>query len=251
VINDYFDVKIDEVNKPRRIIIDRVIPRRGAMVLHQILTGSGIVLAAFVAWQAGSLKLALIHPIVAAFLWFYSTSYKRRLFTGNLIIAFLSGFVILIVALYEQHLFSITESVAVAPAYTIFVIVFFYFLFSFFISLSRELVKDMEDIEGDRKYNCRTVPIVYGISKTKISVYLILGLVMVMLIYFQWMQLNGKDFVSALTIFTTLEFPMLVAIYLLKSAAAPKDFSLVSSVLKIVMFMGILSMVYFYIVMIK
>ncbi len=249
VINDYFDVKIDEVNKPKRIFIDRVIPRRAAMLLHQFLSGSGIIIAIYVAWQAGSLKLALIHPLVAAFLWFYSTGYKRRLLAGNIIVAFLSGFVVLIVAIYEQHLFSLTDSSAVAPAYSIFIITFFYFVFSFLVSFARELVKDMEDIEGDRKYNCKTVPIVFGIEKTKWLTYFLLGLVLTMLIYFQWMQVNGNDFVSALTIFTTLEFPVLITFYLLKKASGPLQFSAVSSVLKIIMFMGIMSMVYFYFIM--
>ncbi|MGB3074441.1 MAG: geranylgeranylglycerol-phosphate geranylgeranyltransferase, partial [Chitinophagales bacterium] len=158
VINDYFDVKIDAINKPRRIFIDRTIKRRSAMLLHQALTGAGVLLGFYVAWKAGNIRLGFIHPIVSGLLWFYSTGYKRQLLIGNIIISFLTALVILIVALYEQHLFK-PDTIAVnAAAYTIFILVFFYFLFAFLISLVRELVKDMEDVKGDELYGCKTLP---------------------------------------------------------------------------------------------
>src|SRR5437868_93848 len=103
IINDYFDVKMDEVNKPKRIFIDRTIHHRTAILLHQFLTGAGVLLAFYVAWWAGNFKLGFINVIVAAFLWFYSSGFKKRVLIGNVIVAFLSAFVIPIVVLYEKH----------------------------------------------------------------------------------------------------------------------------------------------------
>jgi len=251
VINDYFDVQLDEVNKPRRIFIDRTIQRRSAMLIHQFLTGTGVLLALYVAWRAGNLKLGLIHPIVAGFLWFYSTGYKRRLLIGNILVAFLTALVVIIVGLYEKNLFNPRTIHAAQAASSIIIIVFYYFIFSFLVSLARELVKDMEDIKGDKQFGCRTVPIAIGIEKTKWIVYGILGVVLLLLFYIQSLEISGRDFVSALTIFTTIEFPIFITAYLLSKAHAQKQFSGVSTVLKIVMFMGILSMLYFYFLMAK
>lgn len=249
VINDYFDVKIDAINKPRRIFIDRTIKRRTAMLLHQILTGTGVVVGFYVAWKAGNIRLGFIHPIVAGLLWFYSTGYKRQMFIGNLIVSFLTALVVMIVALFERHLFH-PESVAInAAAYTIFILVFFYFLFAFLISMVRELVKDMEDVEGDERYGCKTLPVVLGVQKTKGVVYAITALMVAFLLYLQIRQASGGDFISVLNLFTMLELPLGISMYLLYKADSQKQFSLVSSVIKIVMLMGILTMVYFYYLM--
>ena len=251
VINDYFDVKIDSINKPQRIFIDRTIKRRTAMLLHQTMTGAGILIAFYVAWKSGNLKLAFIHPIVAGLLWFYSTGYKRQMLIGNVIVSFLTALVVLIVALYERQLFY-PESVMVNRAsYTIFIIIFFYFIFAFLISMVRELVKDMEDIEGDARYNCKTLPIVIGIQKTKVVVYAITAVIVALLIYLQVQQARGGDINSVLNLFTTLEVPLGISMYLLYKADSQKQFSLISNVIKIVMFMGILTMVYFYYLMQK
>lgn len=249
VINDYFDVKIDAVNKPRRIFIDRTIKRRSAMLLHQLLSGAGILLGFYVAWKAGNIRLGFIHPIVAALLWFYSTGYKRQLLIGNVIISLLTALVILIVALYEQHLFKPESAAVNAAAYTIFILVFFYFLFAFLISMMRELVKDMEDVEGDMRYGCKTLPVVMGVGKSKWLVYGIALLMTAFLVYLQARQASGGDFISVLNVFTMLELPMGIAMYLLYKADARKQFSQVSGAIKIIMLMGILMMIYFYYLM--
>lgn len=246
VINDYFDVKVDEVNKPGRIFIDRVITRRKAMLLHQVLTGLGVILAFYVAWKAGNLKLAFIHPIVAGFLWFYSTGYKRKLLVGNILVAFLTALVVLIVSLYERNLFHPINDAGGRAAYTIIVITFAYFIFSFLISLARELVKDMEDVEGDRSFGCKTVPVVIGIPKAKAIVFGILSVLFALLLYVQWLEVRGGDYISALTIFTTIEFPLLTVVILLARATSSQHYHAVSTVIKVVMFMGILSMLYFF-----
>ncbi len=246
VINDYFDVKMDEVNKPRRIFIDRTIHHRSAILLHQVLTAAGVSLAFYVAWQAANFKLAFLHMIIAAFLWFYSTGYKRQVLLGNIIIAFLSGIVILLPGLYERNLFIPQNAASVHAAYSIFIILFFYFVFAFILSLARELSKDIQDMEGDRLHGCRTLPIVAGINKSRWIIAGYLSIVLILLTYIQVLQIGGHDMISAYTIFSTLQFPVLITFYLLYIARVSSQFSMVSSLIKITMLMGILSMLYFY-----
>lgn len=246
VINDYFDVKMDEVNKPHRIFIDRTIHHRSAILLHQFLTGAGVLLAFYIAWYAGNLRLGFIHVIIAAFLWFYSSGFKKRVLIGNLMVSYLSAFVILLVVLYEKNLYESSNVIVIHAEYSIFVILFFYFAFAFLLSFARELSKDIEDMEGDRLYGCRTLPIVIGVPRTKWIIFGILGLVVALIIYIQALQYFGRDFISVYMIFTTMEFPMLITFYLLYQSKVSKDFSTVSTMIKIVMFMGILSMLYFY-----
>lgn len=249
VINDYFDVKIDAINKPKRVFIDRTIKRRSAMLMHQLLSAAGMLLGFYVAWYSGNFRLGFIHPIVAGLLWFYSTGYKRQMLVGNVIVAFLTALVVLLVALYERHLFHPENAAENAAAYTIFILVFFYFLFAFLISLVRELVKDMEDVEGDERYGCKTLPVVLGVQRTKWIVYSICFLIIGFLMYIQSRQAAGGDFISVLNLFTMLELPLGIAMYLLYKADSQKHYSMVSSVIKLVMLLGILTMVYFYYLM--
>ncbi len=249
VINDYFDVKIDAVNKPKRVIVDRIIKRQSAMLLHQLLSAAGMLLGFYVAWYSDNFKLGFIHPIVAGLLWFYSTGYKRQMLVGNVIVAFLTALVVLLVALYERRLFHPENQAENAAAYTIFVLVFFYFLFAFLISLIRELVKDMEDVEGDERYGCKTLPIVLGVKRTKWIVYSIAALIIGFLVFIQSRQAAGGDFISVLNLFTMLELPLGIAMYLLYKADAQKHFSMVSGTVKLVMLLGMLTMVYFYYLM--
>lgn len=168
---------------------------------------------------------------------------------GNVIVAFLTALVVLLVALYERHLFHPGNVAENAAAYTIFILVFFYFLFAFLISLVRELVKDMEDVEGDERYGCKTLPVVLGVQRTKWIVYSICFLIIGFLIYIQSRQAAGGDFISVLNLFTMLELPLGIAMYLLYKADSQKHFAMVSSVIKLVMLLGILTMVYFYYLM--
>src|SRR4029077_17521657 len=96
------------------------------------------------------------------------SSFKKRILIGNLMVAYLSAFVILLVVLYEKHLYESANIIVVHAEYSIFVILFFYFAFAFLLSLAREISKDIEDIEGDRLYGCRTLPILIGVKRTKI-----------------------------------------------------------------------------------
>lgn len=177
VINDYFDTRIDRINKPGEVIVGRQVKRREAMIGHLALSALGLVIGVFVAWQAGLPYLALIPAFAIGALWSYSTTFKRRLFIGNGAVATLTALVPLTVGLYEIPLMERSFSTAplvtlptgeafeMEPAFDqLWAWILVYTAFAFISTLVRELQKDMADVKGDEANGCRTVPIAWGMT---------------------------------------------------------------------------------------
>lgn len=153
MINDYYDVKIDYVNRPNEVIVGKGIKRRVVIFLHTIFNFTGIGLGVLVAP-----RIAIVNFVAAFLLWLYSNRLKREPFIGNLTVAFLTGLSVYLVAFYYQK----NE-----------LLVLTYAIFAFFLNLIREILKDIEDRNGDRKHGCRTLPIVIGFRKTKQVIFII------------------------------------------------------------------------------
>lgn len=153
MINDYYDVKIDYVNRPDEVIIGKGIKRRVVIFLHTIFNFSAIGLGYLVAP-----RIALTCFFAAFLLWLYSNRLKREPFIGNLSVAFLTGLSVYLIAMYYQK----NE-----------ILVLTYAIFAFFLNLIREIIKDIEDRDGDRKHGCRTLPIVIGFRKTKQVIFVV------------------------------------------------------------------------------
>lgn len=218
VINDYYDVKIDVINNPGRVVIGKTIHRRFAILLHVALSVAGIFIGFFVSW-----KLAVVNVFSVSVLWFYSNLLKRLPFIGNFTVALLTGFSIAILLLLYR-----TNSG----------LIIVYALFSFFMTLIREIIKDMEDLKGDNTYGCKTLPVIWGVRKTKITLYIIIVLfsVIVALINYLYVKLPVIFFVMLLFI------PLGWLTIQLVGADTKKDFSWLSSFCKVIMLLGILSM---------
>jgi len=177
IINDYFDVKADRINKPNRLIIGKHIKRRWAMVLHWSFNSIGMIIALYVGYELQNIWVPLIAFLSINLLWFYSTYYKRKPLVGNLIVALLIGIVPIYVLLFnmpiidfEIHLHS--KLFIIAKSYLIDVVLLISGI-AFLQNLVRELVKDIQDVRGDLKLGAKTFPIKYGIKKTK---YLIVSI---------------------------------------------------------------------------
>ncbi len=175
VINDYFDTRIDRVNKPEQLIVGRSVGRRAAMAGHLVLSAIGLLLGVFVAWKSGQSRWAVIPVFAVGTLWVYSTTLKRSFLIGNGAVALLSALVPLTVGLYEVTALAMRYPTHVAltttdgRAMTVdlgFNIPWFWCLgyaaFAFVTSLVRELQKDLADVKGDLADGCRTIPIVLG-----------------------------------------------------------------------------------------
>lgn len=220
IINDYFDIKIDLINKPEEVIIGRLLKRRWAIILHQILNATGILIGLWL-----SLKIFLLDFFAVSFLWFYSERYKRQAFIGNLLVAFLTALSLIVVGIYfKKH-----ESE-----------VYIYALFAFSISLIREIIKDMEDIRGDARHGCRTLPIIWGFRRTKILLYIFISSFVVILFSMAYSLQNTK-----LTIvFLVLMLPISWLTAKIYRADKKRDFGYLSAVCKAIMLIGVASMVF-------
>ena len=154
IINDYYDVKIDFVNKPKRVVVGKTLSRRWVVIGHLVLNIAAIGIGFYL-----STTIGIINLIAAFSLWIYSNQLKRLPFIGNLIIGGLTGLTVLVVGQYFSE-----------RAY----LILCYAVFAGFITLVREIIKDMEDLKGDERFGCKTLPIVWGIPNTKKFIYLIL-----------------------------------------------------------------------------
>lgn len=220
IINDYYDVKIDYINKPERVVIGRSITRRYAILFHTMLSVMGILIGLFLSW-----KIAALNILSTFLLWLYSNNLKRLPFIGNFMVAFLTGLSIWIVGFYFH-----TNSA----------LIIIYAIFAFFMTLVREIIKDMEDLKGDNTFGCKTLPIVWGLLKTK---YLIYGI----LAFFSLTVIVLNEFYNALPLwyyFLFLFIPLLWLLYRLIRADTIKDFKALSTMCKIIMLLGILSMAF-------
>ena len=246
VINDYFDVKIDRINRPEDLVVTRHITRDGAMRLFQILTAVGVAAGLAVAWWAKSWTLAMIYIVIPGLLWFYSASYKRQLLIGNIVVSFVSALVPLLVAIanadYLRHLYG--DALQYTPITgQLYVWISGFALFAFLMTLAREMVKDIEDITGDKEMECRTVAIVWGEKPTKMIVSILLLITMALIAYLIWAVLpftsDWKSFSTRYAVFGLI-VPLLCAIMLLWAAKTPLEYRRTQLVLKFTMFMGVL-----------
>jgi 4-hydroxybenzoate polyprenyltransferase len=180
IINDYFDTRIDRINKPDQVIVGRTVKRRVAMVAHLVLSGLGLFCGALVAWRTGQWPLLVIPAFAIGALWTYSTTFKRQLIIGNGTVATLTALVPLTVGLYEipalQKSFAAHAQVRLPDGNEFmmesrFIELWWWVLgfaaFAFLSSLVRELQKDMADVKGDAANGCRTIPIVWGMRWAK------------------------------------------------------------------------------------
>ena len=179
VINDYFDRKIDSVNDPEEVIVGNAISLRHTMALHLVLTALGIVLGFYVAYRIGYFFLGVLFLLGAGILWFYSTTYKRQLLVGNLIVALLTAAVPMLVLFFElPQLYRAYGGTLVSGDGLTYLVLWVgcFAGFAFLLTLAREIIKDAEDIRGDTSYGRRTLPAVAGMRISKAMVIGLFGI---------------------------------------------------------------------------
>ena len=219
VINDYYDIKIDYVNKPERVVVGRFVKRRSIIILHATLNTIGVLVGVLVSWQIG-----VINFFVVGLLWLYSNQLKRLPLLGNLTVAFLTGLSVFVVfVLYRESIFLFAT----------------YAFFAFFISLIREIIKDMEDVEGDKKFDCKTLPIAIGMRKSKLVIYLIC--VVFLLVVAVLLQQEPKFW----WVFSGLALLLGWLSQRLYKADKRTDFANLSTFSKQIMILGLISMIFF------
>jgi 4-hydroxybenzoate polyprenyltransferase len=240
VINDYFDIKTDLINRGR-VIVGTKIPRRQAMLWHLVLNLAGILIGFYISWRAGYLMLGAFFLLVSGLLYFYSASYKRQFLIGNLIVALLTAMVPLLVVIYDWpalYKYYSVNSIRPPEINFIFYWVGGFAIFAFFTTLARELIKDIEDFEGDAAYGRNTVPVVTGILTARIISISLIALIIAML-YITW-YFFINDLITLVYLSVAIVLPLLIVIFRLAGRNEKIQFHKASNLIKIVMLTGIL-----------
>ncbi len=247
IINDYFDINIDQVNKPKRVVVGSFISRRWVIFWHLLFSVMGIYIStiAFPFKQYWHIHLSNLLTILL--LWFYSTNFKKDFLIGNVVISLLTAWSIAVVYFSKFTIQEITHPVISDTANFRFAkLMVVYSVFAFILTLVREALKDMEDMEGDKKFGCKTLPIVWGLKPTKVYISVWLIVVIACLAFIQLYVIPFGWWYSALYCLLFIIAPLAIVLIKLKTAYQSKDFSKLSTYVKIAMFAGIMSMLFFY-----
>ncbi len=253
IINDYFDVKTDLINHPETVVLDKVIKRRWAIILHITFTILGILIGVFAALKTGYLRLAIFHFVAAALLWFYSTHFKKQLLIGNVIVSILSAAVAFMPFVFEmgimQHVHINFNSQYTAVILSSFKITFIFSLFAFITSLAREIIKDMEDYKGDKATGGKTMPISWGMQSSKLTSFflLIITAILLLVVVYNSFKVNYILLsINNIYILIALIFPLLFLAIKTLLAQSSTQFKYTSLMLKFVMFLGLAYSLIFY-----
>jgi len=246
VINDYFDVKIDRINRPDEVVVTRSISKQDAMKLSLCLSCIGIACGLSAAVLLRSLTIGLIFVITPGLLWFYSGSYKRLFLIGNITIALLAGLTPMMVAFANVAI--LQQRYAEILPYTslehdLYAWLGGFALFAFLLTWIREIIKDMQDQQGDREYECHTMPIVWGEKRTKIfvTVLIVLTIAVIGHIWYHFLPFPiGWSSLSTRYIALGIIIPMAGVLLLLWAAKIPSDYKTCQQLVKFTMFIGML-----------
>ncbi|MEQ8338302.1 MAG: geranylgeranylglycerol-phosphate geranylgeranyltransferase [Cyclobacteriaceae bacterium] len=155
IINDYYDQKIDMINRPKKVVVGTKFRRRLAMLSHSLLSVTGIAIGFWL-----DIRIGAIHIFSTFGLWYYSNHLRRLPIIGNMTISFLTSLTLLIVVVFfRRHE----------------LLVYVYALFAFLTVLVREVIKDIEDVKGEAAVGCQTIPVVWGIRGAKAFIYLVIA----------------------------------------------------------------------------
>jgi 4-hydroxybenzoate polyprenyltransferase len=253
IINDYFDIKTDLINHPKTVVVGKIIKRRWAIILHVTFTLLGITIGIFAALKTGYLRLSLFQILAAILLWFYSTHLKKQLLIGNIVVSLLTAAVAFLPFVFEMAIFqknypgfSVMHSNVLLSCLKI---TFIFSLFAFMTSLAREIIKDMEDYEGDRATGGKTMPIVWGITASKLNVFFLIMITIILLLFviyntFKFYRIIIN--VNNIYILFALIAPLFVLSILNLKANNAVQFKNASLLLKLIMLFGLAYSILFY-----
>lgn len=216
LINDYYDIKIDFVNKPDRVVVGKELRRRWVILGHTALNITAIAIGFYI-----SIPIGIIMFGAAFMLWLYSNQLKRLAFIGNFVVAILTGTTLILVAEYFHE-----------RAY----IIACYAIFAAYITLVREIIKDTEDMKGDARFGCKTIPIVMGVAKTKWVIYAIMVAFEITVVILLWNMSVVLPVILGIT--------LLLLGFGVQRADTVKQFHNLSTYCKIIMLLGVLSMIW-------
>ena len=253
VINDIFDIDIDEINKPDKLIVGKYFSEKQSNFIYWSLTIIGLACAlasSVITFGKSFITVFSCMVLLACILYSYSKTYKKKLVVGNLIVALSVAFAVFLPWFFVM-LFMMKNGMLVANYEVLMHIslrlVLIYTAFAFLMTLIREIVKDMQDVKGDGWTHCRTIPIIWGMNAAQIIVIALSFITVVMI----W---NAADYFSGLgfkvTNYMLYASGLLILIVIVnnlilltdKSLRIERQFRFQSMFLKLSMLLGVLSM---------
>jgi len=240
VINDYFDIRTDLINKGK-VIVGTRISRQKAMMWHSVFNIAGVAAGFYVSARAGYFWMGILFILVSGLLYFYSASYKRQFLLGNIIVSVLTAMVPLLVIFYEWppvHHYYTVNATSMPRLDFLFFWIGGFALFAFLTTLTREIIKDIEDFEGDMAYGRNTIPVVTGIPVSKIIAVSLL-FITIILLYLVWF-LYVHDWITLIYISVAIVAPLLFVIYQVSAGINKKQIHRASNIMKLAMLTGIL-----------
>lgn len=243
--NDLFDRENDRLNGSKGLAL-KSISENELERLYKLFFIAGNVLGFYVAFKAGRFQLGFIFLFATMLLILYNRIFKRQFLFGNVIIAGLSAFVLLIVGLFEMPMIEIYSPRMSSLLKLLYAQLLAYSLYAFSISLIREIVKDMEDLKGDNQLGMQTIPIVLGLNGAKILTSILIAAILAATIYISWVYSSDGQYPQAAYIIAAVVFPLVLIFIQLFKSSKPDQFHKTGLMLKFVMLTGILSMPVFY-----
>ncbi len=239
IINDIYDIDTDLINKPEKVIVSKSISETKAFNLFLALTIIGVCIGFYLSNLIDKTGYSALFIFTSALLYVYTTSLKQTLLIGNIVVSVLVALSIIIVGLFD--LIPGITSENQQTQLTIFKILINYALFAFMINLLREIIKDIEDFEGDTKADMRTLPIVIGKNKAK-TVLFVLSFIPLLAIVYYVITFLYKQQIAVGYFLLFVVAPLLYFSIKILSANTQKKLHHLSNVLKLIMFFGVLSL---------
>ena len=241
VINDIMDQETDKENKLGMLTVGKDISESMAYNIYVGLNLIGVGIGFYLSNVIQKPSFAAIFIVIAATLYLYATSLKQMLLVGNIIVAMLLSASVLIIGVFD-----LLPAIYDGNQYemrVIFSILIDYAIFAFIINFIREIVKDMEDVNGDYNQGMSTLPIALGIDRTAKVVFGLLAIsILLLLFYINTNLMNSNLYIATIYSLILVVGPLCFCLIKMWSAKTKKEFKLISNVLKLVIFFGILSM---------
>ncbi|MGI9530425.1 geranylgeranylglycerol-phosphate geranylgeranyltransferase [Lutimonas sp.] len=238
IVNDMHDVKADIINKPEKLFVDKKITRMMAQNLFIGFNAIGLITGMYLSYHVGNTNFFIIYLLTSLLLYQYAKYLKKNILVGNIIVSSVVLFCILMVAVFDVG--PATNNYNFESQKSVFGIFLVIGVFGFLLTFLREIVKDIEDIEGDKAIQAKSFPIVLGIDKTNTILISVTVFFVASLAYLSYFVFDKSLYLSMYLLLLVC-LPLLYFIFKLTKASSKKDYHQLSGLLKIIMLLGMLS----------
>jgi len=242
IINDVQDIETDKINKPNKVFVSKKISKKKANNLFVIFNSVGLLLGFYLSIYINKNSFFIVFLITSLLLYRYAIDLKKRFFIGNLVVSFIVFLSVVLIILFD--IVPATNNYNNQAQWHVTTLVLVLSGFAFFITLIREITKDLEDKKGDKHINANTLAIYLGDNKTKNIIVLISIIPFAVISYFAYTFLTN-DLFLALFLIVFIALPLLYFMFKIKKANTQKEYGKLSRLLKIIMLFGIMSILLF------